>query len=180
MERWEYDRLAGRLASMPTTEWQDLELLRSVQVADWKRLLLVRFRLQRKRALRLALERMEQSWVAHEPNLTAACEGPPGSLSPQQPQHNCARTARMPQCPARSGSSVHKLLRSLQNFAGALLLSVRARLNLIVPSLLFVFLLFATVSPVTGVVVCLAIAATVCLQQAEASGIIQLGLGLWS
>ncbi len=56
----EHDRLAARLAELPTTEQEDLELLASGNLTDWRDRLLVELRVQRKKALRLTIDRLGQ------------------------------------------------------------------------------------------------------------------------
>lgn len=72
----EYGRLSSLLASLPTTEQQDEQLLAGGQLpGSWKQRELVRFRLRRKRALRHALERMEAAWVGAHPRSLRAHPG---------------------------------------------------------------------------------------------------------
>ncbi|GAB4820914.1 hypothetical protein N2152v2_007960 [Parachlorella kessleri] len=83
-EKYEYKRLASLLASMPTTEEQDLALLEGGSLDSWRQRLLVRFRLQRKRGLRLALQRMEQAWAAKSGSLGAACQSNGSEAAPAE------------------------------------------------------------------------------------------------
>lgn len=59
--RREYGRLASLLAAMPTTDGEDEALLAGGSLGGRTEELLVRFRLQRKRALRRALERLDNA-----------------------------------------------------------------------------------------------------------------------
>jgi hypothetical protein len=143
---------------MPTTEWQDLALLGSGSVGGWKKRMLVRFRLQRKRALRLALERMEQSWAVHKFALAAPCHSQAGTpLRREGGGSTCAEWTRMLQCPAAS----NVWGRLLWDAAGQVLITLRAHLKFIVPLLLFLVVFFSTVSFTIGVGICLAVATVV-------------------
>lgn len=104
-QQQEYERLADLLASMPTAEWQDQQLLQSGSLQGWQQQLLVQFRLQRKRALRLALEWIENSWAAQQANLTGAClqagNGSSGSSWPAGQGDGCPQTfLPLLECPA--------------------------------------------------------------------------------
>lgn len=62
--RRERARLAGLLAQMPTSEKEDQELLDSGRLAGLEQRMPVTFRLQRKRALRQAIERLDGALLA--------------------------------------------------------------------------------------------------------------------
>lgn len=56
----EYERLAERLDAAPTSEGEDQMVLDSGMVTDWRLQTLLQFRIARKRALRLAMDRIAE------------------------------------------------------------------------------------------------------------------------
>ena len=52
----EVDRLSNILMSFPTTEDEDANLLDSGELTDWRERVIVKFRMLRKRALRLTIQ----------------------------------------------------------------------------------------------------------------------------
>lgn len=67
--RRHYQRLAGLLANLTTSEAQDGQLLQAGgqdDALDWRQRLLVIYRLQRKRSIRQALERLEGAYTPHQ------------------------------------------------------------------------------------------------------------------
>ena len=52
----EVERLSNILMSFPTTEGEDAALLGSGELTDWREVVIVKFRMLRKRALRLTIQ----------------------------------------------------------------------------------------------------------------------------
>ncbi len=59
MTREELGRLQGILAGLPTTEAEDAALLGGGSISDWRQRAILLFRVMRKRALRLTIQRLQ-------------------------------------------------------------------------------------------------------------------------
>ena len=71
----EAQRLAGILASFPTSEQQDQVLLDDGSMQDWRERVIVRFRMLRKQALRLTIEGIEAALAKGRPRPVVPVEG---------------------------------------------------------------------------------------------------------
>lgn len=144
------------------------------RLTDWRQRLLVQFRLHRKRALRLALDRMEQSWAlggasAPAPGCHASSKRQAGEAGDgQEGSSVCGadwaeRMHALLQCPAGPFGGWPRLGAASQA-AWELLLPLRARLSLLLPSAAVLGFLLYTTSLTTTVVVCVSVAAAVWYQ----------------
>lgn len=71
--RQELARLQGILAGLPTTEAEDAALLGGGSMADWRQRAILQFRVQRKRALRLTIQRLQAALERQPAGEAGAC-----------------------------------------------------------------------------------------------------------
>ena len=161
-EKYEYKRLAARLANMPTTEEHDLALLEGGSLDSWRQRLLVRFRVQRKRGLRQALQRMEQAWAAKSASPGAACQSNSSKAEPAGAQDGKADLISLQKCspagPAWAGT------RTWTDMVAAAVAQADAWKEIAIPSAVFLTFVVLTVPLSVSAVVCLVVPVAVWLQ----------------